>query len=160
MGSGSIQSEILFGDHDLSTIDGTIEALYDVISFQRGGDQDWEVFRELFIEEAQLIQIGGSGYQAMSPEDYISNFKKNRTAGKILAFQEDELHRKVDRFGLMAQVYSTYQTTLTTPDGPAKARGINSIQLMKKEDRWWVVNIVWTGETDDYSIPSEYLSGS
>jgi hypothetical protein len=160
MGSRSVQTEVLFEDYDISTVDGVIGALYDVISFERGDDQDWDKFRKLFIEEAQLIQVSGSDYSTMSVEDYISNFKENRTSGSILAFQEEELHREVDQFGPMAQVYSTYKTTFQLADGPSEARGINSIQLLQKEDRWWIVNIVWTGETDQTNIPDQYLSGS
>ena len=36
-------------------------------------------------------------------------------------------------------------------------RGINSIQLLKDQGRWWVVSIFWMAETEEFPIPSEYL---
>jgi hypothetical protein len=36
-------------------------------------------------------------------------------------------------------------------------RGINSIQLLNDGERWWVINIYWTQESDEKAIPEEYL---
>ncbi|MDO5968853.1 hypothetical protein Q4Q35_03455 [Flavivirga aquimarina] len=36
-------------------------------------------------------------------------------------------------------------------------RGINSIQLLNDGDRWWVINIYWTQETEAKTIPIKYL---
>jgi hypothetical protein len=35
--------------------------------------------------------------------------------------------------------------------------GINSIQLIFDGNRWWIVNIYWTGETKENPIPKKYL---
>jgi len=39
------------------------------------------------------------------------------------------------------------------------ARGINSIQLMKHADRWWIVTVMWDQERPDNPIPARYLGG-
>ncbi|MGK0428346.1 MAG: hypothetical protein ACJAUR_002467 [Ulvibacter sp.] len=36
-------------------------------------------------------------------------------------------------------------------------RGINSIQLLDDGNRWWIVNIYWTQESEENPIPNEYL---
>lgn len=41
----------------------------------------------------------------------------------------------------------------------AFARGINSIQLMKDGNRWWVVTIFWDSERPGNEIPAKYLEG-
>ena len=86
-------------------------------------------------------------------ESYILNsgafFEKS-------AFYETELGRRVNQFGNIAQVFSAYQFTLEK-GGEVKARGINSIQLIKDQGRWWIANIHWDSETDSEKIPIEYL---
>ena len=143
--------------YDLSTIDGTIEALYASISGEKGKQRDWVTFRNLFTEGAKLIPAGISPdgnfrYRYMSPEDYIQN------SGPWLVengFIEEEIHRETDRFDPIAHVFSTY-TSRNTAGGEIIDRGINSIQLFHDGDRWWVVNIYWTGEREGHPIPQEY----
>ena len=37
------------------------------------------------------------------------------------------------------------------------ARGVNSIQLVRQDGRWWVVTILWDVERPDQPIPPPYL---
>ena len=62
--------------YDLTTIDGTIEALYESISGPEGFEIDREVFDPLFTEDARLSatftgQDGNQGYVSWSPAEYI-----------------------------------------------------------------------------------------
>ena len=143
--------------YDLSTIDGTIEALYASISGEKGVERDWKTFRNLFADNAKLIPAGMSPegtlrYRHMSPEDYIQN------SGPWLVengFIEEEIHRETDRFDPIAHVFSTY-TSRNTAGGEIIARGINSIQLFNDGSRWWVMNIYWAGEREENPIPEKY----
>ena len=36
------------------------------------------------------------------------------------------------------------------------SRGINSIQLLKRDDRWWIASIVWDVERTGNPIPNKY----
>ncbi|NCF61308.1 MAG: hypothetical protein GWP58_00530, partial [Gammaproteobacteria bacterium] len=71
-------------------------------------------------------------------------------------FYESEIMRKIDRFGNMVQVFSTYAARHSI-DGEPFARGINSIQLLEKDDRWWIVTVMWENESKDNPIPEEFL---
>ncbi len=143
--------------YDLTTIDGTIEALYASISGEKGEERDWKTFRALFADNAQLIPTGISPegdlrYRHMSPEDYISN------SGPWLVengFIEAEIHRETDRFDPIAHVFSTY-ISRNTAGGEIIDRGINSIQLFNDGKRWWVMSIYWAGEREDNPIPKQY----
>lgn len=143
--------------YNLTTIDGTLEALYGSISGEKGEERDWKTFRRLFVEGARLIpsgknQQGELAHRVMTPEDYIEQ------SGPYLVqngFFEEEIHRETDRFGQIAQVFSTY-TSRNTQGGPLIARGINSIQLFHDGNRWWVVTIMWAGEREDLPIPKAY----
>ncbi len=153
----SAQAESKTTVYNLTTIDGVLEALYGSISGDKGEERDWKTFRRLFVEGARLIpsgrnQEGELAHTVMTPEDYIER------SGPYLVengFFEEEINRETDRFGQMAQVFSTY-TSRNTEGGPLIARGINSIQLFNDGDRWWVVTIMWAGEREDLSIPQAY----
>ncbi|MEQ9299524.1 MAG: hypothetical protein RIF33_13210 [Cyclobacteriaceae bacterium] len=143
----------------VTTIDSTIETLYEVISGDAGEKRDWELFRYLFTEDAKLIPVRqsqdeGTAAVYWTPEQYVER------AGPILekdGFFEKEISNKVEQYGSIAHTFSTYESYRKSTDSEPFTRGINSIQLMHDGDRWWVVNIYWLGETDDNPIPDRYL---
>ncbi|MBO6522265.1 MAG: hypothetical protein JJ971_00425 [Balneolaceae bacterium] len=145
-------------ESDTESIDSIIEALYASISGDAGVERDWDRFRNLFIEGAKLTptfqnQAGEIGFIQWSPDEYIER------AGASLerdGFHEDEIHREVDTYRYVTQVFSTYQSK-RTKDGEVFARGINSIQLFNDGNRWWVVSVFWSSENEEYPIPETYL---
>ncbi|MDN5200234.1 hypothetical protein QQ008_02650 [Fulvivirgaceae bacterium BMA10] len=144
---------------NVKTIDKTIETLYAVISGEAGEKRDWELFKFLFTPDAKLIPSGKNAegmvkHRYMSTQDYIDS------SGKWLeenGFFEKEIHRKVDSFGSMTHIFSTYESFRSEKDKEPFTRGINSIQLLNDGNRWWIVNIYWTGETEENPIPEKYL---
>ncbi len=143
----------------VATLDSTLETLYGVISGEKGEARDWDLFKFLFHAEARLIpsgkqKDGSTKARYLSPEDYIE------ASGQWLVengFFEKEIHRSVNTFGNITQVFSTYESYRSEADETPFMRGINSIQLLNDGKRWWVVNIYWTQETPSNPIPEEYL---
>jgi len=145
---------------NVQTLDSTIKTLYTVISGEKGEARDWTLFKYLFKPDAKLIPSGKGEdgiykVRFMKPESYI------KSSGKWLVengFFEKEIHRKVDLFGNLAQVFSTYETFKSEADKEPFMRGINSIQLLNDGERWWIINIYWTQETKQNPIPKIYLN--
>ncbi|WP_298238157.1 hypothetical protein [uncultured Algibacter sp.] len=141
------------------TLDSTLKNLYGVISGEKGEKRNWKQFKFLFKPDAKLIPSGKNNagvYQVryMSPDDYIKN------SGKWLVengFFEKEISRRVNNFGAITQVFSTYKSYYSKKDTEPFMRGINSIQLLNDGERWWIINIYWTQETDENPIPKAYL---
>jgi hypothetical protein len=140
-----------------SSIDSIISDLYTSISFNENQDPDYETFKALFVEGASLISVKDTTSYTLSPKDYEQSMSRQRESGKIIAFEEKELHRQTEQFGNILHVFSTYQTYLETPDGTDSARGINSIQLMKKDGDWKVTSLIWYEEDDNHPLPEKYL---
>lgn len=144
---------------DVKSLDNILTALYAVISGEKGVKRDWARFKNLFIEDAQLMPTGKNkagkvGYQVMTPDDYV------QTAGEYLVengFHEVEISRKVEEYGSLVHAFSTYESYHSKNDAKPFARGINSIQLMNDGERWWVVSIYWLGETEAMPLPLNYL---
>jgi hypothetical protein len=143
----------------VQTLDSTLENLYGVISGEKGEERDWELFSFLFHPDAKLIpsrkkEDGSYQAQYITAEEYISS------SGNYLVengFFEKEIHRTVNSFGNITQVFSTYESYHSEADEKPFARGINSIQLLHDGSRWWIINIYWTQETVENPIPKEYL---
>src|SRR4051794_13118352 len=141
---------------DVSTLDGIMKAVYDVISGDAGKPRDWDRFRTLFHKDARLIPTGRNaqtneiGARVLSPEDYIKRAEPNFAKA---GFFEREKARHVDMYGNVAQVFSTYESFHSLTDKEPFMRGINSFQLMNDGKRWWVITIYWQGETPENPIP-------
>jgi hypothetical protein len=143
---------------DVQTIDGIIAALYAVISGPKGAPRDWARMRSLFIPDARLIptvprQPSGRAIVVLSPNDYIATSAQPLMD---IGFREREVARKVEEFGSIAHVFSTYESFRLDETAPF-ARGINSIQLLNDGTRWWVVSIFWDAERPGLTIPEKYL---
>ena len=160
LGNAQIQETPKANPNDVSTIETIITAVYDVISGPAGEKRDWERMRSLFIPEAVLMPSGQNpktkevGYRYWSLDEYI---EKAGTSLEKDGFFEVEVARKVEQYGTIAHVFSTYESRRNQNDEKPFARGINSIQLLKGKDRWYVVSIFWMGETPDFPIPEIYL---
>jgi hypothetical protein len=146
---------------DVASVDALITALYAVISGPPGQARDWDRMRSLFHPSARMEPIvrnpaGGFTVRVLAPDDYV------RGSGEMLTrhgFTERELTRRVERFGNLVHVWSTYEGRFTSDTAPTKEpiRGINSIQLAHDGSRWWILNLTWEAERADQRLPAEYL---
>lgn len=146
---------------DVSTLDGIMKAVYDVISGDAAAPRNWDRFRSLFHKDARMIptgknaKTGAVGASVLTPEDYI---KRTETFFAKEGFYETELARRVETYGHITHVFSTYASFHSKKaDEKPFARGINSFQLMYDGTRWWVVTIYWEGETTENPLPEKYL---
>jgi hypothetical protein len=136
-----------------------VNAVYDVISGAKGQSRDWDRMRSLFIPDARLIpaSAGKDGHTdavMLTIDGYIA-----RSSGRMTSagFFEHSIHNEMQQFGNIVQVWSTYESRHNAEDATPFARGINSFQLLKDGDRYWVVNIFWDSETPTKPIPAKYL---
>ncbi len=147
---------------DVKSMDAIIAALYDVISGPAGKKRDWDRFRSLFVPGARLIPSakrpdGTIEARVLDPEGYIT---RSAPILEQQGFYEREIARKVESFGHIAHVFSTYDSRHTAEDKTPFVRGINSIQLLNDGKRWWVVTVFWDSERPDNPLPPQYLPAS
>lgn len=143
---------------DVGTLDSIMTAVYDSISGDAGKVRDWDRFRSLFFKDARLIptgkgQDGVISATALTPDDYIKRAEPFLMKG----FFEREIARRVETYGSITHVFSTYESRHARGDKEPFARGINSFQLLNDGKRWWVITIYWQSETPDNKIPKVYL---
>ncbi len=147
------------GSKDTGSVDGIIEAVYDTISGPAGKERDWERLQNLFHPGARLLRtvVAPDGGISLSAMDVRAFAEFGAPYFRTNAFYEREVCRRVDRFGQIAQVFSTYAAS-SAPDGTGPlGRGINSIQLWSDGKRWWVMSMLWDDERPGNPIPPQYL---
>ena len=146
-------------ERDVKSIDSIISALYEVISGEKGEPRDWDRFRNLFHSSGTLRSVGMTkegvvDTKAMAPNDYIKRAEPYLVGN---GFFEREIGRRTETFRHITLVFSTYASRNSATDKEPFARGINSIQLMHDNDRWWIISILWDGETKEEQVPRKYL---
>lgn len=147
---------------DVATPGAVVDALYATISGPAGEKRDGDRLRSLFHPEGRMAPMVRHPEQGMRPtlitvDDYISR------SGKMLeenGFHEQEIARRSETFGDIAQVFSSYAARRKLTDAEPWFRGINSIQLCRLGDSGWrVLSILWEQEHDAGPIPARYLPG-
>jgi hypothetical protein len=147
---------------DVESIDAIIAATYEVISGPAGKKRDWDRERSLFVPGARLIPtatVPGKTDVDLAPlvldvEGYIARVEP------LFAnegFYETEVARKMEQFGSIAHVWSTYESRHDPSEPEPFMRGINSIQLFNDGKRWWILSIYWQHESKNHPLPAEYL---
>ena len=143
-----------------ANIDQLIYSLYDVISGEKGTQRDWNRFVNLFTPDARLIpsryhqSLSEGAYRVLSPQEYVLSVGKRLDEQ---GFFEKEIFKKVEVYGSIAHVWSTYESYHSLEDKIPFARGINSMQLIHDGKRWYFLQIYWLGETTENPIPAHYL---
>jgi hypothetical protein len=148
---------------DVNSIDSITAALYDVISGPKGQARDWDRMRSLFLPDGRLIpsrtdrNTHRTDAVVLTLEGYIQRASPRMSAE---GFFEHGIHNQVEQFGNIAHVWSTYESRHAKVDAKPFDRGINSIQLMKSGNRYYIIEIVWDSETPASPIPKQYLPNS
>ncbi len=147
---------------DVESIDAIIVATYDVISGPPGKQRDWERERSLFYPGARLMPtatVAGRNNVELAPQilDVESYIARVEPLFAKSGFYETEIARRVESFGSIAHVWSTYESRRDPSDPEPFMRGINSIQLFNDGRRWWVLSIYWQHESTQQPLPKQYL---
>lgn len=143
---------------DVASPESLVAALYDVISGPAAAERDWDRFRGLFLDGARMVV--GSGMEGgpeargritvATVEEFVAAAAPQyREAG----FWERETAGRVDRFGNVAQAWSTFESRVGAADSEPVARGINAIQMVREAGRWRIAAIAWDVEAPGRRIP-------
>jgi hypothetical protein len=151
---------------DVDTVEHLVSSLYDVISGPAGKPRDWDRFRSLFLPDGRLGVIradapakdnqparhGDAVFR--TPDVYV---ERNDPYFKTNGFFERGIANRVEEFGNLVQVWSTYESRHTMADSAPFARGINSIQIVRAQGRFWLANVMWDDERPGLTLPEKYL---
>ena len=143
---------------DVASIDGLIAAFYESTAGPAGQPRDWDRLRSLCNPATRFVASrpmgdGRAAVFALTIEDYIQH---NRTYFEKGGFFESEVARRVEAFGNIAHVWSTYESR-RSKDAEAYSRGIYSIQLLYDGQTWSIISVFWDHERPENPLPDKYL---
>lgn len=134
----------------VTTIDGIIGELLDQITIETGEKMDTTAVRNLFHPTAIFTVADSEKAETVSLDDFLTLLKDPYYEQGYL---EEEIHKVVDEYNGIAQVFQSFYGR--DSEG-AEERGINSYQLTYYGDRWWIVSLLWTIESERAGIPEKY----
>ena len=151
---------------DVDTVDHLLASLYDVISGPAGKPRDWDRFRSLFLPDGRLGVIRPDipatrddpahkgDAVLLSPGMYV---ERDDPYFKTHGFFERGIANRIEEFGNLVQVWSTYESRHAENDGQPFARGVNSLQIVHSQGRFWIASILWDEERSGVTLPEKYL---
>ena len=143
---------------DVSTIEGIVKASYETISGGVGVPRQWGRDRTLFAPSVRYISISKdkTGVVKVRTSDYQEYLDESDDFLVKQGFTELELGRKVERFGNVATVLSSYEGRVQST-GKVVTRGVNIFSLYFDGERWWIQTMLWDEEGPGNPIPAELL---
>ena len=124
------------------TIDDVIGAMYDSMCFEEGDRPDWKRQSEVFAPGARLVRVNDEGVFEFDPLSFREDLETKISAGVITKFWESEVERDTRIFEDVAHVLSVYETRPGRDDQP-DGRAVKSIQLFRRDGRWWISAMLW-----------------
>jgi len=143
---------------DVGSIEGIVKASYETISGGVGVPRQWGRDRTLYDPNVRFVSV------ELDPKKKVvatvtshQEFVDETDAFLVKeGFTERELGQKIERYGNVATVLSSYEGK-NASTGKVVTRGVNIFQLYYDGKRWWVLSMVWDQERPDNPIPADLL---
>jgi len=145
---------------DVSSPEAVVKALYECVQRAPGASFQWDRMRTLFLPSARMLpnteQTGGVP-QVLTVNEFTAWVDRGtpKDPAQDRGFAEEEIHTVIERFGDVAHAFSTYQKHFWN-DARILGRGINAVQLVFREQRWWIASIAWDEESGAGPVPERY----
>ncbi len=148
--------------HPSSTIEGVMTELYASVTREPGKPFAWDRLRGITLPGAIMVpqarQRQGK-LETMSVEEFITwidtGWKPIIGTDRDRGFFEKQLKLVVHQYGDIAMAFTTYEKGPYAPRG-VQGRGINTVQLVRKDGRWWLASIAWDEENTAGPLPDQY----
>ena len=153
----SIAQNIMLPDTNaVKTINGIVKEVLRLQSGEKGKNRNWMALRNLFLPTATFT-ILNTGDTLRPPTETVSLdafIELLHDDYYEEGYLEYETGKTIEQFNGIANVFQSFYGKDSKNE---EARGINSYQLVYFKKRWWIVNLLWTLETDKVKIPKKYL---
>jgi hypothetical protein len=133
--------------------------LYRLISGPADQKRLWDQVNALFLPGARIRMELAEADGSLRRVDWtVEEFAQEAAQHyRQEGFWEREIARRTERFGHIAHIFSTYESRVGHPKSAPVARGINSVQVLKRDGRWQIASIIFHIEQPETPIPDQYL---
>ena len=152
-----LAQEIMLADTNaVKSIGGVVKEFLRLQSGEKGKTKNWNALRHLFLPTATLTILNtGDTFrpptETVSLDDFVKLLHDTQYEE---GYVEYETGKSIDTFNGIADVFQSFYGKDSKGE---EARGINCYQLVFFKGRWWILNLLWTLETDKVKIPKKYL---
>jgi len=153
----SVQAQTSSEENPLSTAEGVVTELYELVTFEAGTTPDWEKVKSLFIDQAVIVlRTSWEDTTIFSVQGFVDDFVNfiERFNVEKTGFMEKIERTKSMVFGDMAHILVLYEASIPGSKMPPQ-QGVDSFLLIKKSGRWWIVAVTNELPTPDNPVPEE-----
>jgi len=139
-----------------------VRRLYALISGPGDEPRRWDEVRSLFLPDAVLrseLTLPDGSHQSgtWSVDEFCAAAEAEyEEAG----FWEREVAARIECFENIAQVWTTYESRIGSPDSDPVNRGVNAVHLLRQEGEWRIASIVFQSERGTDGLPASYLTST
>ena len=140
---------------NLATAEGVVRELYRLVCVEPGQTTDWEQARALFVPEAVIVlRVSREAMSTFSVQGWIDDFVAFNEKARVVerGFTEKIVRLDATVFRDIANVYVLYEAAITDSQRPPTV-GVDIINLIQKDGRWWIASIVNDLPTAEHPIP-------
>ena len=150
---------------DYTTVDGIMTELYASVTREPGEPFPWDRLRAIMLPGAVMLpqraQTGGES-RMMDVEEFIAWIDESWDpvigTPADQGFFERQINVIIEEFGDIAHALTTYEKGPFEPR-QIVSRGVNSVQMVKRDGRWFVLSITWDEENTGGPLPARYGGG-
>lgn len=102
----------------------------------------------LFLSGAIVVKAVGAHPEIMDVRQFIAPREALLTDGRLVEFEELEVHEHTEVHGNVAQRWSTYRKSGILNGEPFEGAGQKSLQLVKTADGWKISALAWDDERE------------
>lgn len=143
-------------DADEIAILATINTVYDNIHVDSLNQPDFALIKKQFTDSAKMGLVKNDSLIWMSPEDYFNKMKGSLVSNNVRYLKEWEIQGQTHYFGTVAQRTSLYGVHFNRADTIAE-KGIINYQLIKVNNEWKILSMIWQAERNGNSVPDNYF---
>ncbi len=140
----------------LTTAEGVVAELYDLVTFDSGTSPDWDYARTLFLPEAIVVlRTGRESTKQLTVDGWVADFEHFIEERNVVetGFVEAIVETHPWVFKDVAHILVLYEAGF--PNDERRQYGIDAFSLVKKEGRWWIAGILNEIPDRDNPIPVE-----
>jgi len=143
-------------DPRYATAEAVVKELYKLVCVAPGQKTDWEQVRALYIPEAVIVlRTSKTENTVFSVQGWIDDFAAWDEKANVIerGFEEKIVAMKTTEFRDIAHILVRYEARITSSDKPPTV-GVDSIELIRKDGRWWIAAITNDLPTPEHPVPA------
>lgn len=145
--------------------DALIDALYQSVTFGPGEECDFKKMEQIFLPGATFIMPPGRGEKRKIGhlKDFFADWRRFLDDPQVQeplkkwGFNERIVNRRTDQFGDIAHSYVVFEVRFDPEQQNPLGTGVDSIQLIRIDGRWWVSSINTQFVRPNVPLPRRFL---